>query len=141
VRGARAALFGLAALALAPAAAAAQCSVGTTSGDVICVFESPRWAGELASLGGFANEEVLQSKFKPVVPDSNFPMGVTLCRTDTGMLFFKLLLDGEEYDTDMFNVRLLFDKYFAQVHETSSKNVKEALRLLSEKWKEHNGKK
>lgn len=68
-------------------------------------------------------------------------MGVTLCRTDTGMLFFKLLLDGEQYDTDMFNVRLLFDKYFALVHETSSKNVKEALRLLSEKWKEHNGKK
>lgn len=97
--------------------------------------------GELASLGGFANEEVLQSKFKPVVPDSNFPMGVTLCHTDTGMLFFRLLLDGEEYDTDMFNVRLLFDKYFAQVHETSSQNVKEALRLLSEKWKEHNGKK
>ena len=50
MKGARAALLGLAALAIAPAAAAAQCSTGTTSGDVICVFESPRWAGELASL-------------------------------------------------------------------------------------------
>ena len=98
--------------------------------------------GELASLGGFADEEVLKSKFELISQSDKDPMEVvTVYRADTGMLFFRLLLDGEEYDTDMFNVRLLFDKYFAQVHETSSKNVKEALRLLSEKWKEHNGKK
>ena len=96
--------------------------------------------GELASLGGFATEEVLQSKFKPISQDEASAIGVTVCRTNTGMIFFKVLFGGEEYDTDMFNVRLLFEKYFAVVHETSSKNVKEALRLLNEKWNEHNGK-
>ena len=67
-------------------------------------------------------------------------MAITACKARAGMVFFKVLFRGEEYETDMFNVRLLIQKYFAVVHETSSKNVKEALRLLNEKWKEHNGK-
>jgi hypothetical protein len=96
--------------------------------------------GELASLGGFANEEVLQRQFKPIPQDEASAIGVTVCRTNTGMIFFKVLFEGEEYGTDMFNVRLLIDKYFAVVHETSSKNVKEALRLLNEKWEEHHDK-
>ena len=96
--------------------------------------------GELASLGGFATEEVLQSKFKTISQDEASAIGVTVCRTNTGMIFFKVLFSGEEYETDLFNVRLLLEKYFAVMHETSSKNVKEALRLLKEKWKEHHGK-
>jgi hypothetical protein len=96
--------------------------------------------GELASLGGFANEEVLQRKFKLIPQDEASAIGVTVCRTNTGMIFFKVLFEGEEYETDMFNVRLLIDKYLTVIHETSSKNVKEALRLLNEKWKEHHGK-
>ncbi len=96
--------------------------------------------GELASLGGFADEQVLNSKFKPIPHPDNESMAITACKARAGMVFFKVLFRGEEYETDMFNVRLLVQKYFAVVHETSSKNVKEALRLLNEKWKEHNGK-
>jgi hypothetical protein len=96
--------------------------------------------GELASLGGFADEQVLNSKFKPVPHPDNESMAITACKARAGMVFFKVLFQGEEYETDMFDVRLLVQKYFAVVHETSSKNVKEALRLLNEKWKEHNGK-
>jgi hypothetical protein len=90
--------------------------------------------GELASLGGFANEEVLQRKFKPIPQDEASAIGVTVCRTNTGMIFFKVLFEGEEYETDMFNVRLLIDKYIDLVHETSVKNVQEAKRHLMEKW-------
>jgi hypothetical protein len=64
----------------------------------------------------------------------------TIYLADTGRVFFKVLCRGEEYETDKFNVRRLIDKYIDQVHETSSKNVKEALRLLNKKWQEHNGK-
>jgi hypothetical protein len=39
----------LAVLAAGPAAASAQCDAGSASGDVLCVFRSPRWAGEFAS--------------------------------------------------------------------------------------------
>jgi hypothetical protein len=44
------ACLALAALLFGPSLASAQCSEGTTSGDVICVFRSPRWAGEFAAL-------------------------------------------------------------------------------------------
>lgn len=37
-------------LLLLPATARGQCDEGTSSGDVICVFRSPRWAGEFAAL-------------------------------------------------------------------------------------------
>lgn len=40
----------LAACAVAPLAASAQCAEGTATGDVVCVFRAPRWAGEFASL-------------------------------------------------------------------------------------------
>jgi len=96
--------------------------------------------GELASLGGFATKEILKRKFKAIPQDEASAIGITLCWTNTGMIFFKVLFEGEDYETDMFNARLLFEKYVALVHETSSKNVKEALRLLQEKWEEHNGK-
>ena len=46
----RAACLALAGLLLGPSLASAQCSEGTTSGDVVCVFRSPRWAGEFAAL-------------------------------------------------------------------------------------------
>jgi len=46
----RAACLALAAVLLLPSLASAQCSEGTTGGDVICVFRSPRWAGEFAAL-------------------------------------------------------------------------------------------
>lgn len=46
----RASCLALVALLLGPSLARAQCSEGTTSGDVICVFRSPRWAGEFAAL-------------------------------------------------------------------------------------------
>lgn len=46
----RVAGLALAASLFLPSAASAQCEEGTTSGDVICVFRSPRWAGEFASL-------------------------------------------------------------------------------------------
>lgn len=98
--------------------------------------------GELASLGGFVDEEVLKCKFELIPWSSEDPLGVvTVYRADTGMVFFKVLFRSEEYETDMFNIRLLIDKYIDQVHETSVKNVKEARRRLSEKWKEHHGKK
>ncbi|MGD8278301.1 MAG: hypothetical protein PVH00_09765 [Gemmatimonadota bacterium] len=46
----RTACLALGAVLLGPALASGQCSEGTTSGDVICVFSSPRWAGEFAAL-------------------------------------------------------------------------------------------
>ncbi len=98
--------------------------------------------GELASLGGFVDEEMLKRKFELIPWSGEDPLGVvTVYRADTGMVFFKVLFRSEEYETDMFNIRLLIDKYIDQVHETSVKNVKEARRRLSEKWKEHHGKK
>jgi len=50
VKRSRAACVALAAALAGPALASAQCLDGTTSGDVICVFDSPRWAGELAAI-------------------------------------------------------------------------------------------
>ncbi|HEX9274636.1 MAG TPA: hypothetical protein VGA01_20765 [Candidatus Binatia bacterium] len=97
--------------------------------------------GELASLGGFTDEEVLKRKFELIPQSDHDLVGVTVYKAHTGMVFFKVLFCCEEYETDMFNVRLLVQKYFDQVHETSVKNVKEARRRLSEKWKEHDGKK
>ena len=96
--------------------------------------------GELASLGGFANEQVLSSKFKLIPHPVDESMAIAACRAHTGMVFFKIIFRGEEYETDMFNVGLLVQKYLAQVHETSLKNVQEAKRRLREKWQEHHGK-
>lgn len=97
--------------------------------------------GELASLGGFADEEVLRRKFELIPQSDKDPVGVKVYKAHIDMVFIKVLFRGEEYETEMFNVGLLVQKYFDQVHEVSVKNVKEAKRRLMEKWKEHNGKK
>jgi hypothetical protein len=97
--------------------------------------------GELASLGGFADEEVLKHKFELIPQSDKDPVGVAVYKAHTDMVFIKVLFRGEEYKTDMFNVGLLVRKYFDQVHDTSVKNVQGAKRRLMEKWKEHHGKK
>jgi hypothetical protein len=96
--------------------------------------------GELASLGGFADEEVLKRKFELIPHVETDSVDVTAYKAHSGMVFFKVILHGEEYETEMFNVNLVVQKYFALMHETSVKNVQEAKRRLCQKWEKHHSK-